>query len=328
MEEDLELDSDYEMYMSSLKPGYDDNVIGESSSVEYISGSGGRVIEENEQGSFWNSERKRDFKSDSQRVKAKFSGTSDGVLRKAKTSVLKTVKRCSEIRVEGRENEVSNAASGGRRRLVDENEASGEPFKKMDSGKDVESFSYGSDGTSVHQMDDEGGSDLEILALDDDPYHEGQRTPFVSSKCYQLLEVDEDSGNGNGTSAQSQFREKLMDLVKIPYDQNEFESLWQEVTHKRPVQGSRELRRGISKLYSTNTDGKSYLDWYKEPVEIVYPVLVRLTLADLKGKVDEFGSDRCKVLHLLRGFFFWLKNTAHEGAFQPWMDSMYLNALG
>ncbi|KAK8510538.1 hypothetical protein V6N13_110053 [Hibiscus sabdariffa] len=311
MEEDSELDSDYEMYMSSLKPGYDDNVIGESSSVEYISGSGGRVVEENEQGSFRNSERKRDFKSDSQRVKAKFSGTSDGVLRKAKTRVLKTVKRCSEIRVEGRGNEVRNAAGGGRRRLVDENEVSGEPFKRMDSGKDVESFSYGSDGTSVHQMDDESGSDLEILALDDDPYHEGRPTPFVSSKCYQLL-VDEDSCDGNGTSAQSQFRGKLMELVKIPYDQNEFESLWQEVTHKRPVQGSRELRGGISKLYSTNTDGKSYLDWYK----------------DLKGKVDEFGSDRCKVLHLLRGFFFWLKNTAHEGAFQPWMDSLYLNALG
>ncbi|GMI89575.1 hypothetical protein HRI_002626800 [Hibiscus trionum] len=285
MEEDLELDSDYEMYMSSLKPGYDDyNMIGESSSVEYISGSGGRIIEQKEQGFVRNSERKRNFKSGSQRVKGRFSGTSDGALRKAKNSVPKTVKRCSEIRVEGR-----------------------------NSGKDVESFSYESDGTSIHRTDDEGGSDSEILVLDDDPYHEGQRTPFVSSKCYQLL-VGEDSWtwDGNRTSAQSQFREKLMDLLQIPYDQNEFESLWQEVTHKRPVQGSRELRRGISKLYSTSTVGKSYLDWYE----------------DLKGKVVEFGCDPCKVLHLLRGFFFWLKNTAHEGAFKPWMDSLYLNALG
>ncbi|KAE8685722.1 hypothetical protein F3Y22_tig00111095pilonHSYRG00883 [Hibiscus syriacus] len=74
------------------------------------------------------------------------------------------------------------------------------------------------------------------------------------------IRVEEDSWVGNGTSAQFQFREKLMDLLKIPYDQNEYESLWQEVTSKTPVQGARELRCGILKLYSTNTDGKSYLD--------------------------------------------------------------------
>ncbi|XP_039071426.1 uncharacterized protein LOC120218566 isoform X2 [Hibiscus syriacus] len=263
MEEDLELDSDYELYMSSLKPGYDDHVIGESSSVEYISSLGGGVIEEKEERSFKNVERRRDFKSDSQRVKAKFTGTSDGFLRKANTRMPKTVKKCSKIRVEGSENKERNAASGKRKSLIYGNKVSGEPFKKMESGKDIESFSYESDNTSVHQTDDEGGSDLEILAFDDDTFHEGQDTPFVSSKCYRSL-VDEDSWDGNRTSAQSQFREKLMDLLKLPYDQHEFESLLQQVTHKRPVQGVRELRRGISKLYSTNTDGKSYLDWYKE----------------------------------------------------------------
>ncbi|GMI78376.1 hypothetical protein HRI_001506900 [Hibiscus trionum] len=287
MEEDLELDSDYEMYMSSLKPGYDDNVIGEeSSSAEYISSFGGRVIEGNEESSFKNVERRRSFKSDSQRVKAKFPGTSDGFSRKVKTRMPKTVKKCSKIRVEGSENEVRNGACGRRKSLIFQN-------------------------TSIRQTDDESGSDLEILTLDDDSFHLGQNTPFVSSKCHRLL-VDEDNWDGNGTSAQSQFREKLMDLLKIPYDQKEFESLWQEVTHKRPVQGARELRRGISKLYSTNTDGKSYLEWYE----------------DLKGKVDEFSCDRTKVLQLLRGFFFWLMNTAHEGAFKPWMDSWYMNALG
>ncbi|KAK8572310.1 hypothetical protein V6N12_028365 [Hibiscus sabdariffa] len=273
MEKDLELDSDYEMYLSSLKPGYDDNVIEELSSVKYISSSGGRVIEENEERSFKNVERKRNFKSDSQRVKAKFPGTLGRRSRKAKTRMPETVKKCSKIRVEGSENKVRNAACGG--------------------------------------TDDEAGSDLEILALDDDSFHEGQNTPFVSSKCHRLL-VDEDNWDGDRTSAHSRFREKLMDLLKIPYDQNEFESLWQEVTHKRPVQGARELRRGISKLYSTDTIGKSYLEWYK----------------DLKGKVDEFGCNQAKVLHLLRGFFFWLMNTAHEGAFKPWMDSLYMNALG
>ncbi|XP_039061935.1 uncharacterized protein LOC120206314 [Hibiscus syriacus] len=132
----------------------------------------------------------------------------------------------------------------------------------MSSGKDIESFSHESDDTSIRQTDDDGGSDLEILELDDGPYHEGQHTPFVSSKCHQSL-VDEDSWDGNGTSAQSQFREKLMDVLKILYDHNEFESQWQEVTSKTPVEGARELCRGISKLYSTNTDGNPYLVWYK-----------------------------------------------------------------
>ncbi|GMI78379.1 hypothetical protein like AT1G21560 [Hibiscus trionum] len=139
------------------------------------------------------------------------------------------------------------------------------------------------------------------------PFHEGDYTPFVPSKCYHSLSGEE-CGDGTGSSSQSQFREKLMDLLKIPYNQLEFENLWPEATHRKPVQGVR-CRRMSS--CSTKTDGKSYLDLYEE----------------LRMKVEEFKHDQCKVLHLLRGFFFWLVNIPHEGVFQPWLDSLYLKAL-
>ena len=54
-----------------------------------------------------------------------------------------------------------------------------------------------------------------------------------------------------------------MDLLKIPYDRQEFENLWREATYRKPVQGCKELRHGRMKPYPTKTNGKSYLDWYE-----------------------------------------------------------------
>ncbi|GMI89576.1 hypothetical protein like AT4G01170 [Hibiscus trionum] len=103
-----------------------------------------------------------------------------------------------------------------------------------------------------------------------------------------------------------------MDLLKIPYNKHELSNLWREVTERKPAQGVKELGHRRMKSYSTKTEGKSYLDQYEA----------------LRKKVEEFRDDRRKVLYLLRGFFFWLKNTPHEGAFQPWMDSLYLKSFG
>ncbi|KAE8685721.1 Detected protein of unknown function [Hibiscus syriacus] len=161
--------------------------------------------------------------------------------------------------------------------------------------------------TSTHHKNDGSCPEVEVFTLDNMPLPEGDYMPFVPSKCF----VGEECGDGIRDSSPSQFREKLMDLLKIPYNGKEFDNLWREVTKRKPVQGVKELRHGRMKSYSTKTKGKSYLDWYKE----------------LKIKVEEFREDRRKVLHLLRGFFFWLKNTAHAGAFQPWMDALYLKGF-
>ncbi|XP_031272299.1 uncharacterized protein LOC116130729 [Pistacia vera] len=50
-------------------------------------------------------------------------------------------------------------------------------------------------------------------------------------------------------------------------------------------------------------------------------------LQGLAKKVNQAGRDRRKILNLLRGFFYWLKNLCKEGAFLPWMDSQCLSTL-
>ncbi|XVF36994.1 hypothetical protein REPUB_Repub19eG0106700 [Reevesia pubescens] len=282
-------------------------------------------------------ERKRSFMSDSRIVKVKVSENLGGFLGKAKTETLKTVKKSCEIVNEGSKNKVRDVPSEERKSPVDEDtvkeeaevdsvpcKSSGEPSKKMNCvmidpsfaqfldsypGNSME-LSHESDHTSIHQKNDGSCSDLEILEFDNITFNEGDFTPFVPSKCYQSL-PGEESWGGIRTSSQSQFRDKLMDLLKIPYSREEFENLWREVTHRKPVQGVKDLRHGRMKPYSTKTGGKSFLDSHKE----------------LRMKVDEFRCDRRKLLYLLRGFFFWLKYSPHEGAFQPWLDSLFLNAL-
>ncbi|XP_022745320.1 uncharacterized protein LOC111295832 isoform X2 [Durio zibethinus] len=328
MEEDM-IDSDYERFFSSLEPDYDifmenleEDGIQELFSIELPSTSGAWEIisnEEQEEGPFQNGERKRNLKNDWRKGKAGVRQNLGGFLRRAKTKTPRSANKSLEIGTERSKNRV-------RKSPVDESKVNGEavrckssraPSKKMNCDMIDESFQVfldsgfnESDDTNIHGNDDES-SDLEILAVDNIPFHEGNYTPFVPSKCYQSLDGEE-SWDGIRTSSQSQFREKLMDLLKNPCDPNEFENLWREVTCRKPVQGAKVLRYGRMKSYSTKTNGKSYLDWYKE----------------LGMKIDEFRHDRRKILFLLRGFFFWLKNTAHEGAFQPWLDALYLNALG
>ncbi|EOY16456.1 Uncharacterized protein TCM_035219 isoform 1 [Theobroma cacao] len=357
-EKGKERDPQYEMFLENLKPD------GTSYLAEIPLSSGLSIIiryEEKEQESFENVERMRNFKSNSKRVKAEVPDYLDGFSRKAKTDLrrikanvpensggfsrkakaetTKTVKKDLKIGEKKRKEKARDVPNGERKSAVDENQvkeeaeddsvphrSSGEPSKKMSLDMVDESweeflnsrskrdekmvFSDESGHDGRHWKDDESSSDVEILASDNIPFHEGGYTPFVPAKSYQSLTGDE-SWEGIKNFSLSQFREKLMNLLKKPYDQEEFDYLWREVTYKKPVQGVRDLRNGRMKAYSTKTDGKSYLDWYKK----------------LKMKIDEFRCDRHKILCLLRGFFFWLENTAHEGSFQPWLDSLYLNAL-
>ncbi|GMY18860.1 villin-2 isoform X4, partial [Fagus crenata] len=47
----------------------------------------------------------------------------------------------------------------------------------------------------------------------------------------------------------------------------------------------------------------------------------------LAKMIDLVECDRPKVLNLLRGFFYWLTNLSHHGAFQPWLDSSSLKMV-
>ncbi|XVF64482.1 hypothetical protein PTKIN_Ptkin09bG0173400 [Pterospermum kingtungense] len=337
-EEELYTDPEYKMFLENIKEDGD----GESYSAEIRMSSDISVVicyGEKEERTLKNLYRKRNFKRDSKRVMTKVPKNLGGFSTKAKAKMLKTRNKSCEIGNEESNNNLRDVPREKRKIPVYGNKvkeevevdfvpckSNGEPSKKMNCGGIDESYSqlldylnksgnnmelsHESDDISTHQKNDGSCSELEMFELDNIPLHGGHYTPFVPSKCFQSLPGEESWGHVKASSP-SQFREKLMDLLKIPYDRQEFENLWREVTCRKPVEASKELR-GRVKPYPTKIKGKSYLDWYKE----------------LKMKIDEFRDDRRKILFLLRGFFFWLKNTGHEGAFQPWLDSLYLNALG
>ncbi|KAK2659411.1 hypothetical protein Ddye_005944 [Dipteronia dyeriana] len=155
----------------------------------------------------------------------------------------------------------------------------------------------------VYEKDEASDSDSEIIILNDNPYSNGNCTPFVQSKLCVDVEDDGFIGRLPGCK-ESQFREKLMKILQKPYDHKEFKDLKREASRRRPKKLSRELR-GVTKTCTLKSLGKSYLDEYK----------------DLAKKIDEV-RDRRRVLKLLRGFFFWLQNLSFEdGAFKPWLDA-------
>ncbi|MBA0681769.1 hypothetical protein Goari_023548 [Gossypium aridum] len=334
-EEELKKNPEYNCFLENLK--LDEN--GESYTVQIpISSDISLVLkyEGKEEESFENVDRQTNSKSNLKREKAKVSGILGGFSRKARPD---TGKRPLEIRDERSKKKLRNSPCQERQsgdnenKLEEEVEAdpvacksSGEPSKMMNyaikdehctqflvsldkCGTKTEP-SYEKGLQSTHQKNDGSCPDVEVFTLDNMPLCKGDYTPFVPSKCYQSL-AGEECGDGIRSSSPSQFREQLMDLLKTPYNREEFQNLWRDVTQRKPVQGVKDLRHGRMKSYSTKTVGKSYLDWYK----------------DLRTTVDEFRPDTRKVLCLLRGFFFWLKNTAHEGAFKPWTDRSYLKAL-
>lgn len=70
-------------------------------------------------------------------------------------------------------------------------------------------------------------------------------------------------------NVRSKFRQKVMDLLKKPYDQNEYEELWSDVNAKKPVLKHMDLRNGKVKFYGTQKMGKSYLDHHEGKVNIL-----------------------------------------------------------
>lgn len=57
------------------------------------------------------------------------------------------------------------------------------------------------------------------------------------------------------------FREELMDILRRPYDKKEYKKLSKDVKFRKPIERHVELR-SATKRYSTDTMGKSYLDYF------------------------------------------------------------------
>ncbi|KAG0450235.1 hypothetical protein HPP92_026875 [Vanilla planifolia] len=100
----------------------------------------------------------------------------------------------------------------------------------------------------------------------------------------------------------TQYDLKLRSFISKPYDQHEHNELWQQANFRNPVVRHKVLRNQC-KSFKTGQMGLSYLDHFP----------------DLARKLEH--ADPQEALKLLRGFFFWLKNLCHEGAYRPWVSA-------
>lgn len=164
-----------------------------------------------------------------------------------------------------------------------------------------------------YEENDENSSDSDVIANDSAPHCSvDNSTPFVTSKVYDSSMNKQDNfATQLIKTEKSKFREKLMDILRKPYDEEEYGKLLHDASIRKPKLGNRELRGRFAKSYELDSLAESYLQQHK----------------DLKKKIDRFQSDRRIVLNLLRGFFFWLENLAHEGAFKPWSDKACLEVI-
>uniref|UniRef100_A0A2N9G0J6 Uncharacterized protein n=1 Tax=Fagus sylvatica TaxID=28930 RepID=A0A2N9G0J6_FAGSY len=115
----------------------------------------------------------------------------------------------------------------------------------------------------IYEGDVESSDDTEIIAMDKDPFRDGICSPFVASKINSFIDVDSKTCNGSpGSASHSQFRKRLMEVLRRPYNAKEYEELRHEVSHRKPMVGHRELRGGTI-AYPTKSVGESYLDQHR-----------------------------------------------------------------
>ncbi|XXG47806.1 hypothetical protein AAC387_Pa02g2385 [Persea americana] len=142
------------------------------------------------------------------------------------------------------------------------------------------------------------GSSAKSTPCCDEPELESHTTSQQHSDS-SACEHDVSSLKSGWCGSQFQFKEELMVCLNRPFDQEEHDMLLDEAKTQKRSERSRDLRsRSVS--YATKGRSSSYFDHYP----------------DLERQI--MFSNPHKSLTLLRGFFFWLKNLSHEGAFPPW----------
>ncbi|ESQ34642.1 hypothetical protein EUTSA_v10007934mg [Eutrema salsugineum] len=146
-------------------------------------------------------------------------------------------------------------------------------------------------------------SDSDIIAVGDRPFMDEEDSPFVPSKSYKVVDLEE----GSVDQTNSWFKKEIMNVLKQPYNEEEFNELYNEASVCRASTRCLELRDGRDLSYTpTDKTRPSYLD--------MYPKLQR-EVEYLREK-----DRRHRALNLLRGFIFYLKNVARHDAFKPWRN--------
>ncbi|GER40305.1 BAH domain [Striga asiatica] len=196
----------------------------------------------------------------------------------------------------------------------------GHDFPKSDSSEEVENSSQSQRqlrSERVENMkklckeenvDNEYGAFLQAVDVVDGMGYIFRPHSVVYEDSDDEVEILDGATFNKGNSSvnnSSEFRRQLMDILKKPYDEKEYEKLWFDVELSKPEERHRELRHGRERSSATDKSGKSYLDYH----------------SGLRRQLSQFQDDKPKLLNLLRGFFFWLEKSSQDNAFQPWNDA-------
>ncbi|CAH8253090.1 unnamed protein product [Arabidopsis lyrata] len=145
-------------------------------------------------------------------------------------------------------------------------------------------------------------SDSDIIVVGDRPFLGEEDSPFVPSKSYKVVDLDEESSDQRN----SWFRKEIMNVLKQPYTVTELKELHNEASVHRVSSRHVELRDGTEFSFPTKKKTPSYLDGY--------PDFKKQYLESLRE------DDEHKALNLLRGFIFYLTKVVRDDAFKPWLD--------
>ncbi|VAH50017.1 unnamed protein product [Triticum turgidum subsp. durum] len=102
----------------------------------------------------------------------------------------------------------------------------------------------------------------------------------------------------------SEFKERLLRLLRKPFSQGEYDMLLDKATTRPPATMKRQTRGGVKYYNSEHERQPSYFDGQPE----------------LAKQVRVESTSKPNQLALLRGFFFWMENIAHHDQFRPWRD--------
>uniref|UniRef100_A0A0D9W7N6 Uncharacterized protein n=1 Tax=Leersia perrieri TaxID=77586 RepID=A0A0D9W7N6_9ORYZ len=148
---------------------------------------------------------------------------------------------------------------------------------------------------------------------------EGQLTSSARrTKGTKKMKASSSNGSGAGNSVppglqgviwpthinnrpDSDFKRRLLDVLNKPFSRKEYIKLFDMASIRTPLVKLRQVRND-AKFYPTEEMGNSYFDHYPDLVEQV------------------LHTSYPNGLALMRGFFFWLQNSAHEDQFRPWVD--------
>ncbi|KAF5806346.1 hypothetical protein HanRHA438_Chr05g0229211 [Helianthus annuus] len=104
-------------------------------------------------------------------------------------------------------------------------------------------------------------------------------------------------------------RDKLINILKHPYNEEEYKLLSEYIEKEKPVCQLKPLRNGRSRAFAETGVNKSVLDYGPERFQRM---------------LDAAHEDPPKALNLLRMFRFWLEHAPNDDAFQPWREKQFL----